>query len=89
MSIYLRIKNNFESFTKSEKKVARYCLDNLLDISQLTVQELSANVQCGEATIFRFCKKINYDSFYDFKNEVLNEINDSARINEKSFIQKK
>ena len=86
MSIYLRIKNNFESFTKSEKKVARYCLDNFLDISQLTLQELSSNVQCGEATIFRFCKKINYDSFFDFKNEVLNEINDSARINEKSFI---
>ena len=86
MSIYLRIKNNFESFSKSEKKVARYCLDNFLEIGNYTIAELSDSVHCGEATIFRFCKKIDFDSFYDFKVEVQNEVNESARINEASFV---
>ena len=86
MSIYLRIKNNFDSFSKSEKKVARYCLDNFLEIGNLTLHELSEHVQCGEATIFRFCKKINFDSFFDFKTEIINEVNESARINEDSFV---
>lgn len=86
MSLYLRIKNNFDSFSKSEKKVARYCLDNFLNVGSLTLNELSKNVQCGEATIFRFCKKINFDSFHDFKIELQNEINESAQINEESFV---
>ena len=54
MSLYLRIRNNFDSFSKSEKKVARYCLDNFLNVGSLTLSELAKNVQCGEATIFRF-----------------------------------
>ena len=86
MSIYLKIKNNFESFTKSEKKVARYCLDNFLTIADLTLHEISENVNCGEATIFRFCKKISFDSFYDFKNEVQKEVQDSVQINKDSFV---
>ncbi|MGN1343742.1 MAG: MurR/RpiR family transcriptional regulator, partial [Traorella sp.] len=86
MTIYLRIKNNYDSFTKSEKKVARYCLDNFLNIGEYTLNELSKNAHCGDATIFRFCKKINFDSFNDFKKEVQNEIADSNRTNKESFV---
>jgi len=86
MSLYLRIRNNFDSFSKSEKKVARYCLDNFLNIGSLTLSELAKNVQCGEATIFRFCKKINFDSFHDFKIEIQKEVSESAQINEESFV---
>lgn len=85
MSIYLRIKNNFESFSKAEKRVARYILDNFLGAGKLTLHKISNEVKVGEATIFRFCKKINFDSFQDFKNELLNEINEQSQISEESF----
>lgn len=86
MSIYLRIKNNFDTFTKSEKRVARYCLDNFLNVGKLTLHDIAEDANVGEATIFRFCKKIEFDSFQDFKNEIMNEIASDAEISEESFV---
>ncbi len=86
MSIYLRIKNNFDTFSKSEKRVARYCLDNFLSIGDLTLHNIAEEANVGEATIFRFCKKIDFDSFQDFKTELLNEVKNDAQINEESFV---
>lgn len=85
MSIYIRIKNNFDTFTKSEKRVARYCLDNFLNIGKLTLHDIAEEVKVGEATIFRFCKKINFNSFQDFKNELQVETNLNSKITEESF----
>lgn len=85
MSIYLRIKNNYDSFSKSEKRVARYFLDNFLSVEKLTLHEIAKDIKVGEATIFRFCKKISFNSFQDFKTELLNEINEQSQISEESF----
>lgn len=85
MSIYIRIKNNFDTFTKSEKRVARYCLDNFLNVGNMTLHDIANTVKVGEATIFRFCKKINFDSFQDFKNELQNETKLNSELTKDSF----
>ena len=62
------IKENFSSFTKAEKKIADYILqDKENHIIAMTLAELSATLNLGEATIVRFCRKINCKGFQDMK----------------------
>lgn len=54
-------------FTKSEKKVAKYILENTSEVIYLTIIELAEKVVVGEATIIRFCRKLGFKGFQDFK----------------------
>lgn len=62
------IKENFASFTKAEKKIADYILqDRENHIIAMTLAELSATLGLGEATIVRFCRKVHCKGFQDMK----------------------
>lgn len=70
MTIYEKIRDNFDKLSKSEKHIGRFCLDNYLKIGNMTLNQLSEETHSGEATIVRFCKKIGVDSFASFKSEL-------------------
>lgn len=55
------------SYTKSEEKIRDYLLKNLLKVIQLSVTELADEIGVGETTIVRFCKKLGYNGYHDFK----------------------
>lgn len=61
-------------FTKAEKKVAKYILENTADIIYLTIVEFSEKVIVGEATIIRFCRKLGFKGFQDFKMILAQEL---------------
>lgn len=70
-------------FTKSEKKVAKYILENSSEIIYLTIVDFSEKVVVGEATIIRFCRKLGFKGFQDFKMVLAQELsvnNQSNRI---------
>lgn len=87
MSIYQKIQKNYESLSKSEQRVAKYCLDNYLEIGKLSLAQLAKKAGCGDATILRFCRKLCIDSYNDFKKSINEEIHDSFKMDENSFIQ--
>ncbi len=62
-----------EKFTDAESVLANYILDNLLEISRLTIYELSDNSFCSVATISRFCKKLKVKNFSSLKVELARE----------------
>jgi len=61
-----RIRANLNSFTTAERKFARYVLatDDLVYRSITAVTEDSGS---GYGTIIRFCQKLNFSGFQDFK----------------------
>lgn len=59
------ISSFYHKYTKSELKIAEYVVNN--DISYKSIVELAKEIGVGEATILRFCKKIGFSGFYDFK----------------------
>ena len=85
MAVIYTIQDRYDLLTKAEKRVARYCLDNYLDLEDITLTQLADKAQCGEATVFRFCRKINFESYQDFKNAILEEIHDNFEQDEDSF----
>ncbi len=61
------IRTQFDSFSRSERKVAQAVLDN----PQLTVNEnisaLARAAQVSEPTVVRFCRSLGYDGWQEFK----------------------
>lgn len=73
-----RIKTYYPSFSKTEKKVAKYILETKDEIIYQTLTEISKNINVGEATILRFVKKMNFKGFQNFKLEIAKEYNSTT-----------
>ncbi|MDR9747297.1 MurR/RpiR family transcriptional regulator [Paenibacillus taichungensis] len=62
-----RINTYYPSMTKSEQKVARCVRDNPDNIIYFSVTELADFAGTGETTVMRFCRKIGFKGYQDFK----------------------
>lgn len=73
-----------KSFTDAERVLSNYILDNLQEISRMTIYELSENSFCSVATISRFCKKLKIKNFNQLKiglvKECANAVDQSERV---------
>ena len=65
--ILLDINIKYETFSKTEKKVADYILENPSDILPVFITELSNNCGASPASIVRFSKKLGYNGYHQFK----------------------
>ncbi|MBH9968249.1 MurR/RpiR family transcriptional regulator [Bacillus enclensis] len=61
------ISSHYKSMTKSEQKVADYVVNQTEEAVYLTVTDLAEKVGVGETTVLRFCRKLNYKGYQDFK----------------------
>lgn len=86
MAVYSKIKDNYDAFTKSEQRVAKYCLDNYMEVAGNTLSQLAEKAHCGEATVVRFCKKIGNESYHDFKEELTEETQEHLKSENDSFV---
>ncbi|MEX2953367.1 MurR/RpiR family transcriptional regulator [Serratia fonticola] len=62
------------SLTRSAQRIAEYILSEPAKVTQLSLAELSALTQAGEATIIRFCRTMGYKGFQDFKMDLAIEV---------------
>lgn len=72
------IQSFYPSLSKGEKKIADYVIAEKDQIIYQTLQEISKCIGVGEATIVRFCHKIGFEGFHDFKLSVAKEIPNST-----------
>lgn len=77
------IQSFYPSLSKGEKKVADYVMQEKGQIIYQTLQEISKNIGVGEATIVRFCHKIGFEGFHDFKLTAAKEV--PATVNEEGM----
>ena len=80
MDIKLRVNTNYPSFTKSERKVADSLLERADDIIFFSVTEFADVSGVGETTVMRFCRKIGFKGYQDFKLALAQDV--SARKSE-------
>jgi DNA-binding MurR/RpiR family transcriptional regulator len=65
-----RIKNYYNHFTKSERKVADFILSQSEKVISGTMKDIKRYTHVGDATIIRFAQKIGYSGFADFKIDI-------------------
>lgn len=58
------------AFTKSEKILYQFLKEHIDEIIYMSVTELSEQIGVGESTILRFCRKVGYKGYQDFKLNV-------------------
>lgn len=90
VDLITQIKSAYSSLTKSEQKVASYILENMSQIAYISVTDVSERCGVGEATIFRFAKKIGYRGYHDFKRDIIDIIENQdnkpkKEINNKTY----
>ncbi|MBR6207874.1 MAG: MurR/RpiR family transcriptional regulator [Oscillospiraceae bacterium] len=83
MTIHQIIKEKFPDLTKSERKVASFCLGHFVDFSVLTLIELSNLIGTSTTTVIRFCNHLGFDSFKNFQTCLKNEINIMPTLSER------
>ncbi|QVK18350.1 MurR/RpiR family transcriptional regulator [Mycoplasmatota bacterium] len=60
----------YSQLTKSEKEIATYIEENIENVMYFSIADLSREIGVGESTIVRFCRKLGYRGFYQFKIEL-------------------
>lgn len=75
--------SNSHKYTKGEQMIAKYLTMNLDTVPNKTISELAQQINVSEATITRFCKKLNIGS-YNRLRLMAKEAIVSTRLHEKS-----
>lgn len=71
--ILLDIKIKYDNFSKTEKKVADYILNNPSEILPLFISELSELCGSSDASIVRFSKKLGFKGYQQLKIAIAQE----------------
>jgi len=81
----VRINESLDSFSKQEKKVARYILDHQQEVTQMTITELARKCKSSTATIVRFCTIIGFKGYRDFIKSFYHDVANSVTSDESIY----
>lgn len=81
MDFYNRIAKNTNSLNKSDNEILSYCIRNNKKISEMTVQQVADELYTSPASVIRFCKKLGFSGFSEFKAALKVEIFQGDREN--------
>ncbi|MBD2870189.1 MurR/RpiR family transcriptional regulator [Paenibacillus arenilitoris] len=70
----LLISSIYASLTKAEKKVADYVQSNPEEAVMATVTDLSELAGVGETSVIRFCRKLGFRGYHEFKLSVAQDL---------------
>ena len=71
-SVLEKISGEYYSLTSSEKKTADYVLSHLGETQFMSISELAEACDVAEATISRFCRRLEYKGYNAFKLAIAN-----------------
>ena len=72
-SIFVKISAVYNSLKPAEMRAANVLLGSFSKVRGLNISEFAQLAGCSEATVFRFVKKLGYESFTNFKADCLQE----------------
>nr|WP_235561120.1 MurR/RpiR family transcriptional regulator [Bacillus sp. FJAT-28004] len=70
----LLISSIYTSLTKAEKKVADYVKSNPEEAVMATVTDLSEQAGVGETSVIRFCRKLGFRGYQEFKLSIAQDL---------------
>lgn len=63
----VKIRAGYNQFTKAEKKVADFILQNPKDVLFMSITDLAEACRVGDTSVFRFCKTMELKGYQEFK----------------------
>ena len=69
--------NTIKNLSNHELAVLRYVYDNIHTVSDMSIHELAQKISYSTSTILRFCKKLGFSGFAEFKYALRSEIQKS------------
>lgn len=64
---FVKVKSIYNQFTKAEKKVADYILQNPREVLFMSITDLADACEVGDTSVFRFCKTMELKGYQEFK----------------------
>ena len=71
-----------EGFTHQEQAVARYILEHVEEIQQMSTEELARVSYTSKATVVRLCKKLDTAGYQELKLKLVSELVQNIRVNQ-------
>lgn len=71
-TVFERISHGYYQFTDAERKVADYVVVHQRDAQLMSISELAEDCGVAEATVSRFCRRLNYAGYGAFKLAIAN-----------------
>jgi DNA-binding MurR/RpiR family transcriptional regulator len=62
-----KINSLLYTLTKSEKKVAKFVLHSMDQVIHMSITDLAEQAIVGETTVLRFCRKVGFKGYQEFK----------------------
>ncbi|MGM0213159.1 MurR/RpiR family transcriptional regulator [Enterococcus sp. AZ109] len=69
-----KIYSSYNQFFDSEKKIATYLMNHPREVIDMTIAELAKKCDVSEASVSRFCKKIDMNGFHHLKISLAREV---------------
>lgn len=69
---------SLDSFFESERKIGTYIIQHTAEVVDMTVGELAQACGVSDASVSRFCKKINMKGFHHLKITLAKEISEKG-----------
>jgi DNA-binding MurR/RpiR family transcriptional regulator len=66
----LKINSRYNLFTKAERKVADYVLENPKKVLFMSITDLADSCDVGDTSVFRFCKTMHLQGYQEFKMQL-------------------
>lgn len=67
LNLILKIQSIYNQFTKTEKKVADYCLQHREEVPFLSITDLADACGVGDTSVYRFCRTLKLNGYQEFK----------------------
>lgn len=95
IDVFTQIRLHFNNFTKAEKKVGDFVLNNPKEVLYMSITDLADKCDVGDTSVFRFCKTLDLKGYQDFKmilaqsltsdTEEAQPLSDKITINDTTF----
>ncbi len=89
IKLSILLEQNKNTYTKSDKKLYAYTKDHLDEVMYHSLTELAEICHVGEATVLRFCRKLGFNGYQDFKLAAAQELSLISRPHhDETYVEK-
>lgn len=72
-TVLLKIKSLMPTLSAKECRIADFVLEDPRYASRMTINEMAAELDVADSTVFKFTRKLGYRGFRDFRTDLLTE----------------
>ena len=88
MNLLQYIRQNYESFTEREKRIADYLLNDNNDIIEMSAKEIGDATNTSAPTVVRFSKKLGFSSLNEIKIKLSISLSNSKNKEEFEYLDR-